>query len=95
MRFQQLQTVDVYRKGHGRRYSALPVDQLDRNAFAIDCNGGPLRPDLFDLQPGDTVRFPQGERYVQATIAAVHRNGRLLSVDLVDAELLPPEYFPF
>jgi hypothetical protein len=95
MRFQQLQTVDVFRKGQGRRYSALPVDTLDRDMFVIDCADGPLRPDIFDLQPGDTVRFLQGERYVQATITTVQRNGHLLSAHLADAELLPPDYFPF
>lgn len=95
MRFQQLQTVDVFRRGHGRRYSTLPVDDLSRDAFRIDCDGGPLRPEHFDLQLGDVVRFAQGERYVQATIAAVERNANLVSVSLVDAELLPPDYFPF
>jgi hypothetical protein len=95
MRFQQLLTVDVFRRGHGRRYSLLPVDQLDREGFVIDCGVGGLRPEHFDLRQGDIVRFAQGERYVEATIASVSRDSQHLRAVLVDALLLPPEYFPF
>jgi hypothetical protein len=95
MRFQQLLTVDVFRRGHGRRYSTLPVDQLDRESFAIDCSAGGLRPEHFDLRQGDIVRFAQGERYVEATIASVSREAQQVRATLADAQLLPPEYFPF
>lgn len=96
MRFQQLLTVDVYRLGHGRRYSALPVDQLDNDGFLIDCSAsGSLRPEHFDLRQGDIVRFPQGERYIEAIIASVSRTTQELRVVLANAQLLPPEFFPF
>lgn len=90
-----LLTVSIFRRGHGRRYTDLPVDRVDRESFAIDCSSLSMRPELYDLRVGDLVRWRQGERFVEAIIDAVRREGQLLNVALRDANLLYPEYFPY
>ena len=32
-------TVDIERRGYGRRYTGFPVDSLSREGFSIDFNG--------------------------------------------------------
>lgn len=88
-------TVIVFRRHYGRRYTDLPVDAIDSTSFSIDCNGTFMRPEHYDLRPGDIARWREGERYVEATIADVHRSTNSVRVDLADAHLLPPEYFPY
>lgn len=86
-------SIDVERRGHGRRYSCLPVDSIDRSGFTIDCTNSYLRPDMFDLQPGDIVRWLDKGRRLQGWIRSVERNGALVQVVLRDVTLLPPDFF--
>lgn len=86
-------SIDVERRGYGRRYSCLPVDTIDRHGFTIDCTDSYLRPEMFDLQTGDIVRWiDQGNR-LQGYIADVERNGVIIHVVLRDVEPLPPDFF--
>jgi hypothetical protein len=86
-------TVDVERRGYGRRYTGLPVDVLSRQGFSIDFNGAYMRPELIDIQPGDLVRWREGERRVQATVAAVRREDSALHVTVEGLTPLPPDAF--
>ena len=88
-----LLTIDVERRGYGRRYSSLPVDAISRTELLIDCTGGYMRPERFDLRPGDTVRWREGQRRFQAQIAEVQREGLLLRASLEQAALLPADFF--
>jgi|GEM_PF-439771 len=86
-------SIDVERRGYGRRYSCLPVDTIDQHAFTIDCTDSYLRPEMFDLQPGDIVRwFTRGNR-LQGYIDHVERNGVVIQVALRDVEPVPPDFF--
>ena len=95
MKLQHLKTVDTYRRNYGRRYSILPVDELSQEHFAIDCTHSFLRPQQYDLQIGDVVRWFENERYVQAEIATVQYTEASVQVILTNAQLLPPDFFPF
>lgn len=97
MRFQTLKTVDIFRRGYGRRYSALPVDELDRRGLTIDCTEAYTQPQQYDLQIGDVVRWPEGDqgRYAEATIVKVQIEPKQVVVEFGGAELLPPDFFPF
>ena len=86
-------TVDVERRGYGRRYTGLPVDSLDREGFSIDFTGAYMRPEWIDIQVGDTVRWRAGERTLQAQVAEVQREKDYLRVQVVDTTLLPPDAF--
>jgi hypothetical protein len=86
-------TVDVERRGYGRRYTGLPVDSLDREGFSIDFTGAYMRPEWIDIQVGDTVRWRVGERTLQAQVAEVHREEEHLRVQVVGTTPLPPEAF--
>jgi hypothetical protein len=86
-------TVDVDRRGYGRRYTDLPVDSLSRQGFAIDFNGAYTRPEMIDIRPGDIVRWRDGERRVQGTVAVVRRDDLWLYVDVEAVAPLPPEAF--
>lgn len=88
-------TVNVFRRSYGRRYTELPVDSVDRDGLLITCDGPFMRPEHYDLRPGDIVRWRAGERYIEAVIGEVTRDERALSATLVDAQLLPPEFFPY
>lgn len=90
-----LLTVSTFRRSYGRRYTELPVDRVDRDSFAIDCSASAMRPELYDLRAGDLVRWRDGERFIEATIAAVQREGALLTAALRDAHPLPPDFFPY
>lgn len=90
-----LLTVSIFRRYYGRRYTDLPVDQIDRESLLIDCSGSAMRPELYDLREGDLVRWRQGERFVEAVIASVSYDGPTLRASLRDARLLYPEYFPY
>jgi hypothetical protein len=90
-----LKTVDVLRRNYGRRYTGLPVDNLERDSFSIDCSESCLRPDMFDLQIGDTVRWVYNGRYLEGQIAQIERNGVVLTVRLTDVALLPSDFFPY
>jgi hypothetical protein len=86
-------TVDIERRGYGRRYTGFPVDSLSRQGFSIDFTGAYMRPEMVDIRPGDTVRWRDGERLVQATVAEVRREDLILHVSVEGAVPLPPEAF--
>jgi hypothetical protein len=90
---QPYRTVDIERRGYGRRYTWLPVDSLSREGFSIDFTDAYLRPDQIDIRLGDTVRWREGERLVQAYVADVRREPLALHVRVADATPLPPEAF--
>ncbi len=90
---QSYRTVDIERRGYGRRYTWLPVDGLSRESLTIDCTGAFIRPEMIDIRPGDIVRWREGERLVQGLIAEVYREGLLLLARIERPELLPPEAF--
>ena len=86
-------TVDIERRGYGRRYTGFPVDSLSREGFSIDFNGALMRPEMVDIQPGDTVRWREGERLIQAIAAEVRRDNLWLHVSVEAVMPLPPEAF--
>jgi hypothetical protein len=88
-------TVSIFRRSYGRRYTDLPVESVDREALLISCEGTFMRPEYYDLRPGDIVRWRNGERYVEAVISEVRRDARSVNVALADAHPLPPEFFPY
>ena len=90
---QPYRTVDIERRGYGRRYTGLPVDSLSREGFSIDFTHAYLRPDQIDIRLGDTVRWREGERLVQAYVADVRREPLALHVRVADVTPLPPEAF--
>lgn len=92
---QALKTISVMRRWYGMRYSSLPIDTLDRRGFTIDCTESYMRPHMYDLLPGDIVRWTQeGETY-QASIATVEWDDTTLYVSLNDAFLIPELYYPY
>ena len=86
-------TVDIERRGYGKRYTALPVDQLSRTEFVIDFTGAYMRPEMIDIQPEDTVRWREGERRLQGRIATVERESQRLHAAICDARPMPAEEF--
>lgn len=88
-------TVSVFRRHYGRRYTDLPVVHVDREAFVISCEDTYMRPNHYDLQPGDLVRWREGEQYLEATISAVTITAPGLHVALSAPYLLPTEFFPY
>jgi hypothetical protein len=90
---QTYRTVDIERRGYGRRYTWLPVDVLNHEEFSIDFTGAYLRPDMIDIRPGDIVRWREGERTIQALVAEVYREPYLLRARLEGTSPLPPEAF--
>jgi hypothetical protein len=95
MNIPNLLTIDVVRRGYGRRYSGLPVDAIDNDGLMIDFSNSPLRPEHYDLRVGDMIRWPQDGRYVQAIVAGINRNGVRLSVSFREVSLLPADFFPY
>jgi hypothetical protein len=86
------QTVDIERRGYGRRYTWLPVDSLTREGFWINLEGSLMRPAMYDIQVGDIVRWREGERYVEAHIIDVQRGETDVSVRFNSVHPLPPEH---
>ena len=86
-------TVDIERRGYGRRYTGFPVDSLSREGFSIDFNGALMRPEMVDIRAGDTVRWREGERLIQAIAAEVRRDDLWLHVSVEGVMPLPPEAF--
>lgn len=89
----QLLTVDIERRGYGRRYTWLPVDDLRRDGFAIDFTGAYTRPDQIDIRRGDIARWRENGRLLQGDVAEVHIEGAVLHVRVEGAHPLPPEAF--
>jgi hypothetical protein len=90
---QNLRTIDIERRGYGRRYTWLPVDQLSRTAFIIDCTGTYTRPEMYDIQPQDIVRWREGEQYVQGRITDVVRTIDRLEAQIDDAQPMAPDSY--
>lgn len=90
-----LNTIDVLRRNYGRRYSGLPVDTIDRESFTIDCTHSYMRPSMFDVRPGDTVRWMKNGRYLQGQITHVERTDTSLRALLEKVEPLPQDFFPW
>jgi hypothetical protein len=90
-----LVTVSVFRRHYGKRYTDLPVDQIDSSGLRIDCAETYMRPEQYDLRPGDIVRWRQGERYIEAVISVVNRDDRAVRAELSGAHPLPPDFFPY
>jgi hypothetical protein len=86
-------TVDIERRGYGRRYTWLPVDHLSRDGLLIDLTGAFMRPELYDLRPGDIVRWREGERLVEAQIVQVERTPTAVRATFEGAHPLPPDAF--
>ena len=86
-------TVDIERRGYGRRYTELPVDELSRQGFSISFAGAYVRPEMIDIRPGDIARWRDGERRVQATVAEVRREDAALYVRVEGLVPLPPDAF--
>ena len=90
---QSYRTVDIERRGYGRRYTWLPVDELSHQAFMIDLTSTYVRPEMLDIRPNDIVRWREGERYIQGRITGVQRVDGRLQAQIEDAQPLPPEAF--
>ena len=88
-------TVNIFRRNYGRRYTGLPVDILDQTSLVIHCDHRLMRPDLYDLCPGDLVRWRQDEQYVEAVISSVHREQGTIYAALSNFHQLPPDFFPY
>lgn len=86
-------TVDVERRGYGRRYTGLPVDHLSREGFSIDFTDAYTRPEMIDIQIDDIIRWREGERTLQGSAVEIRREGELLHVRLDHVILLPPDVF--
>lgn len=86
-------TVDIERRGFGRRYTWLPVDELSREGFRINCAGAYVQPQMYDIRVGDIVRWREGERQIEGVIAEVERDGEILSARVDGIRPLPPEEF--
>lgn len=85
------QTVDIERRGYGRRYTWLPVDQIGREAFMIDFTGAYTRPEMIDIRVDDLVRWREGEQVIQARVVDVRREAQALYVRIVDPIPLSPD----
>lgn len=86
-------TIDVERRGYGRRYTWLFVDSLSRDEFSIDFTNAYITPAMIDIQPGDTVRWKDGEYQIQAQVREVQRGELSLHATLENAAPLPNEEF--
>ncbi|MGC9041987.1 MAG: hypothetical protein ACP5MJ_21055 [Roseiflexus sp.] len=89
----RLLTVDVDRRGYGRRYTSLPVDELRQDGFSINFEGAYIRPEHIDVRVGDIVRWRHEDRRFQGRVADVRREELALHVTLADVAPLPPDVF--
>lgn len=85
--------VDIDRRGYGRRYSMLMVDQISREGFEIDFQNAYMRSDQFDICPDDVVRWRDGERFTEAIIETVHVEPQWLRVRFREAHPLTAEQY--
>lgn len=90
---QTYRTVDIERRGYGRRYTWLPVDEISRQGFSINFAGAYTRPEMIDIRPGDIARWREGGRLVEGKVTAVRREPTLLHALLEDVHPLPPDAF--
>jgi hypothetical protein len=90
---QVYRTIDIERRGYGRRYTWIPVDSLSRSEFVIDLTGSYTRPHMLDIRKDDIVRWREGERLIEGRIAEIHHEGECIRATIEGAHLLPPEAF--
>jgi hypothetical protein len=90
---QAYKTIDIERRGYGRRYTWLPVDSLTRDAFMIDLQGAYTTPAMIDIRTDDVVRWREGERYIEGRVGEVIREPARVIGQILDAKPLPPESF--
>jgi len=90
-----LRTISVIRRGYGRRYTDLPIDELSQQRVMIDCTCGYLKPTMIDLQPDDLVYWREQGRYVTARIERVQRDEQRLIAWLRDVKVMPEDFFPY
>ncbi len=86
-------TVDIVRRGYGRRYTTLPVDERSDEEFVIECRGARLGPERYDVRVGDLVRWRADAGHVQGVVRRVIRQGTRLQVVLADTAPLPADGF--
>lgn len=89
----RLLAVDVDRRGYGRRYTSLPVDELRQDGFSINFEGAYIRPEHVDVRVGDIVRWRKEDRWFQGRVVEVRREELALHVALADVAPLPPDAF--
>ncbi len=89
----RLVTVDIDRRGYGRRYTSLPVDELRQDGFSINFEGAYIRPEHIDVRVGDVVRWRKEDRWMQGCVVEVRREALALHVTLADVAPLPPDAF--
>ena len=89
----RLLTVDVDRRGYGRRYTSLPVDEIRPDGFSIRFEGAYIRPEHIDVRLDDIVRWREGGRLFQGRVIDVRREAQALHVTLTDVAPLPPDAF--
>lgn len=90
-----LKTVDVVRRWYGKRYTGLPVDTIDRRGFIIDCTESYMRPEMYDLQPDDVVRWVHDGQQLQGVIATVEYGDAIVTVSFKDVFTLPSDCYPY
>jgi hypothetical protein len=88
-----LLTVDIDRRGYGRRYTMLPVDERSDEGFVIECRGARLGPERYDVRVGDLVRWRADAGHVQGVVRRVIRQDARLQVVLADTAPLPADGF--
>ncbi|MFQ3630138.1 hypothetical protein [Roseiflexus sp.] len=89
----RLVTVDIDRRGYGRRYTSLPVDELRQDGFSINFEGAYIRPEHIDVRVGDVVRWRKEDRWMQGCVVEVRREALALHVTLADVAPLPSDAF--
>lgn len=89
----RLITVNVDRRWYGRRYTWLPVDNLSLEGFEINCEGSYMKPEQYDLQPGDIVRWQEEGRKLETEIVSVERTAVRVKVIFGEIKLLPADFF--
>lgn len=89
----RLLTVDVDRRGYGRRYTSLPVDELRQDGFSINFEDAYIRPEHIDVRTDDVVRWRKEDRWFQGRVVEVRREELALHVTLADVAPLPPDAF--
>jgi hypothetical protein len=89
----RLLTVDVDRRGYGRRYTSLPVDELRQDGFSIYFEGAYIRPEHIDVRVGDIVRWRKEDRRFHGRVIEVRREELALHVTLTEVAPLPPDAF--
>ncbi len=92
MHLEELKTVNILRPGVGKRYSLLPVDQVDVTGFCTSYAGSPLRPAQLDIREGDWVFWYANGIRNQAIVDEVVIEQDILRVTFRDVTTAGPEW---